>query len=470
LKQGEYNMKISIIGAGSIRFSLQLIGDMAKTKSTSDSHVSIMDINEEKLNAIYLLAQKYANELNSGLRFEKTTDLSLALDSADFVINTAAPCLYPDHYEKINQVGEKHGYYRGIDSREFNMVSTYNYALCSYYDLKFTLNLAQSMEKLCPNAWLLQTANPVFEITQVVSKLTNTNIVGFCHGFSGVFEVFRSLKLNPKEVDWQVAGVNHGIWLNRFLYQGKNAYPMLDRWIEEESQSWEPKNPWDVQFSPAVIDMYKFYGLLPIGDTCRNGTWKYNFNLNTKKNWYGKFGGIDNEIERPKFHQELFDKKQKLFELAKMVEGDPQLNLTQVYPEIFMKEKMSGEQHIPFINAINKNCDTRLILNAQNFGAIPNIPDDVVVEIPIVVNQKGFTREKLEPDLTDRIKTMYLMPRVLQMKSALEAFSSKDKKVLEEILIRDARTSSYEQVKAVLDEIMSLPFNREIAEYFSYQV
>lgn len=463
-------MKISIIGAGSIRFSLQLIGDMAKTKSTSDSLVSVMDINEEKLNAIYILAQKYANELNSELRFEKTTDLSLALDSADFVINIAAPCSYPDYYEKINMIGEKHGYYRGIDSREFNMVSTYNYSLCSYYDLKFTLDLAHSMELLCPNAWLLQTANPVFEITQIVSQLTKVNIVGFCHGFSGVFEVFRSLNLNPKEVDWQVAGVNHGIWLNRFLYRRKNAYSILDRWIDDDSQSWESKNSWDVQLSPAVIDMYKFYGLLPIGDTCRNGTWKYNYNLNTKKKWYGQFGGIDNEIERPKFHKELFEKKQKLFELATMVEENPQLNLTQVYPEVFMKENMSGEQHIPFINAIKKNYDTRLILSAQNFGAIPNIPDDIVVEIPIVVNQKGLTREKLELDLTDRIKTMYLMPRILQMKSALEAFSSKDKKVLEEILIRDVRTSSHKQVKVVLEEIMSLPFNREMAEYFSYPV
>ena len=111
-----------------------------------------------------------------------------------------------------------------------------------------------------------------------------------------------------------------------------------------------------------------------------------------------------------------------------------------------------------------------MILSAQNFGAIPNIPDDIVVEIPIVVNQKGLTREKLELDLTDRIKTMYLMPRILQMKSALEAFSSKDKKVLEEILIRDVRTSSHKQVKVVLEEIMSLPFNREMAEYFSYPV
>lgn len=122
-------------------------------------------------------------------------------------------------------------------------------------------------------------------------------MVGICHGFGGVYEVFQTLNLDPKDVEWQVAGVNHGIFLNRFLYKGKDAYPLLDKWIEEESHNWEPKSPWDLQLSPAAIDMYRFYGMLPIGDTCRNGTWKYNYNLETKKKWFGKFGGIDNEVE-----------------------------------------------------------------------------------------------------------------------------------------------------------------------------
>ncbi|MDK2950024.1 MAG: hypothetical protein PWQ26_691, partial [Thermotoga sp.] len=37
---------------------------------------------------------------------------------------------------------------------------------------------------------------------------------------------------------------------------------------------------------------------------------------------------------------------------------------------------------------------------------------------------------------------------------------------LEEILIRDPRTKSYEQVVKVLDEILSLPFNEEIRRYY----
>lgn len=460
-------MQVTIIGAGSLRFALQLIGDMAKTPELTGISVVLMDINEERLNATWVLAQKYAQELGADMRFTKTSSLPHALEGADFVINTAAPA-YPDRYELVTTIGERHGYYRGIDSQEFNMVSTYSYVLCSYYDLQLALTIAQFMEQLCPNAWLLQTANPVFEITQLLTEHTKVKAVGFCHGFSGVYEVFRALDIPADTVDWQVAGVNHGIWLNRFVVQGENAYPLLDRWIAEKSQFWEPQSPWDVQLSPAVIDMYSFYGMLPIGDTCRNGTWKYNYNLETKKKWYGKFGGIDNEVERPRYHEELRRGRQKLIELAQEVQRDPTLRLTQVYPELFSREKLSGEQHIPFIAAIAGYKKTRLILNVPNLGVIQGIPDNVVVEIPVWVSKDTLEREPLEPDLTPRIKSMYLMPRILRMQWALEAFLSRDKRVLEEILVRDPRTKSFEQVQHVFQDIMALPENREMAQYFGY--
>jgi len=257
--------------------------------------------------------------------------------------------------------------------------------------------------------------------------------------------------------------VNHGIWLNRFLYRGENAYPLLDKWIEEESQHWQPENPWDVHLSPAVIDMYRFYGLLPVGDTCRNGTWKYNYNLDAKKKWYGKFGGIDNEVERPRFYEELRQRKRMMIELSK----DPGIKLTKSWPEEFSKDKMSGEQQIPFINAIVNNKATRLVLNILNRGAIKGISDDVVVEIPLEVNGSGIHPEKIEPNLPDKILKYYLIPRITRMEMAVDAFTTGDRKILEELLVRDPRTENYEDIPKLWDEIFSLPFNQEMKSHYS---
>jgi len=460
-------VKISFVGAGSIRYTLKLVGDLAKTKELSGSLVSLMDVDEERLEAVYNLAKRYTDEVGGSLKLEKTTDREKSLQGADFVINTA---LYraPGHedgyvgYEIMRDVAEKYGYYRGIDSQEFNMVSDY-YTLTNYNHLKLSLDIAKSVEKICPNAYLIQTANPVFEITQLVLRQTNVKTVGFCHGCAGVFEVFHTLGLNPEEVDWQVGGVNHGIWLNRFLYRGENAYPLLDKWIEEESHRWEPEAPGDVQLSPAVVDMYKFYGVLPIGDTCRNGTWKYNYNLEAKKKWYGKFGGKDNEVERPRFYEELRHRKRTMIEIAK----DPGIKLTETWPKEFPKDKMSGEQQIPFINALVNNKATKLVLNIPNQGAVKGIPDDVVVEVPLEVKGSGLYPEKIEPGLPDKVVKYYLTPRITRMEMAIDAFTMGDRKILEELLVRDPRTKNYEDIPRLWNEIFSLPFNQEMKDHYS---
>ncbi|ADN02339.1 alpha-glucosidase AglA [Spirochaeta thermophila] len=467
-------MKLTIVGAGSVRYALQLVGDLAKTEELSKKGpvVSLMDINEERLKATEILARRYMEELEVPVKIEATTSLEAAVEGADYVINTALAYPRPEGadgfaaYEKVVEISERHGYYRGIDAQEFNFVSTYTYVFCSYYDLTLALNVARTMEKYAPEGWILQTGNPVFEITQLLTRETPVKTVGFCHGHGGVHEVCEQLGLPYEEVDWQVAGVNHGIWLNRLRHRGEDAYPLLDRWIEEKGPSWESRSPWDVQMSPAVMDMYRFYGMLPIGDTCRNGSWKYNYDLATKKRWYGRFGGIDNEVERPKFHEQLREGKRKMLELAAEVAADPSIRLTERWPRLFSRERRSGEQQIPFVQALECGTPQRLVLNMPNRGVIEGIPDDVVVELPARVDGEGLHPERIEPDLTPRIKKMYLWPRILRMEWALEAYLSRDIRVFEEILVRDPRTRSFEQVQAVLRDIWALPFHEELRQNF----
>jgi alpha-galactosidase len=451
-------IKISIIGAGSAIFSLRLVGDLCKTKGLSGSSVSLMDIDEKRLNSVHHLAKRYADLLGINLRFEKTTDMKRSIEDADFVINTA---LIGGHgqLDASRKAGEMHGYARGIDSQEFNMVSDYH-TLSNYNQLKYFLEVAHSMEEICPNAWLLQSANPVFEGTTLISRYSDLKVIGFCHGHYGVEIVAKSLGLDIKKVNWQVAGFNHNIWLTRFLYKDKDAYPLLDQWIEEDAMKWKPKDPFDDQMSPAAIDMYKFYGRMPIGDSIRNGSWKYHYHLEAKKKWYGEpWGGADSDLGWAWYQNRLKASTDKSFKLA----ADKSINLLQEFPP----EVMSGEQHIQFIDSLINGNQERFVLNIPNKGPIiPSIPEDVVVEVPVIVDQKGIHPEKINPPLPKRIIDMYLAPRRLRMEWALEAFVSGDKRILQEILIRDPRTKSFEQAEAVIEEILALPFNKEMKKHY----
>ena len=55
---------------------------------------------------------------------------------------------------------------------------------------------------------------------------------------------------------------------------------------------------------------------------------------------------------------------------------------------------------------------------------------------------------------------------MLRMEWVLETFLSGDKRILQEILVRDPRTKSFEQAKTVIDEILNLPFNKDMKKHY----
>jgi alpha-galactosidase len=67
------SVKVTIIGAGSVVFSLGLVKDICLTQELKGSTVHFMDINEERLDVVYQLAKRYAEDLGTDLKFEKTT-------------------------------------------------------------------------------------------------------------------------------------------------------------------------------------------------------------------------------------------------------------------------------------------------------------------------------------------------------------------------------------------------------------
>ena len=82
-------VKISIIGAGSMAWSGNLIKDLCLTKGLWGNTISLMDIDGRRLDVIYGLAKRYAAEVKADLRFEKTMYREEALEDSDFVFNTA---------------------------------------------------------------------------------------------------------------------------------------------------------------------------------------------------------------------------------------------------------------------------------------------------------------------------------------------------------------------------------------------
>lgn len=452
-------MKISIIGAGSMAFSAALIKDLALTKSISGSKVTLMDISEERLNAAFNIARRYAKEVGSALVIEKTLDVVEAIRGSDFVINVAFAGGY-HNLELMIETAEKHGYYRGIDATDWNMVNNYNIYTC-YKQYQIALNIARTMEEYAPDGWLLQVANPLLEVTTMLLRKTRVKVVGFCHGFHGYAELARVCGLDPDKLEFQVAGLNHDIWLTSLTQEGEDAYRYIDEWLEKDAENfWKTHilDLWEEQLSRAAADMYRRYGLYPIGDTCRSGTWVYHKDLKTKQRWYGPIGGVDSEIgwilRRLRYRSQL----ERFYRMA----NDPTVSVSRE-----LGVTRSGEQFVDFIDSVTNGVERRLILNVRNNGVIPSIPADVAVEVPVYVSKETLRPEPIK-NLPSSVVKFALIPRWERMEWALEAFDALSeggkqayREALVNILLADPRTSSLEQAISTVDALLKLPYYRD---------
>jgi alpha-galactosidase len=455
------DVKVAVIGAGSMTFIASIVRDLALTESLHGITLSLMDINPQRLERSYLLAKKYFSETNANIKVEKTMSVSECIKGSSFVLNIAFAIGYTNLGITI-EVAEKYGYYRGIDATVWNMVNTYP-TLTAYKQYIVASEVANLVESLSPDAWLMQISNPVLEMSTLIHRLhPKLKIVGYCHGAEGGTELLTTtlLGLNFNDVEWQAAGLNHVVFLTELKYKGENAYHLIDNWIEEKSEEfWKTYvlAPWQETLSRAAVDMYRLYGLYPLSDTARSGTWKYHRDLKTKQYWYGPLGGVDSEIG---WAMRLLMNQQSEERLNKAA-FNPGIKATDVFPP-----RKSGEHIVDFIDSVLNKVERRIVLNIPNkLNAFPKLPDDIVVEVPVYVSGENLKPEPLKPIP----KTMYsrvFYPRIEVLEWALESFTAGSKELLIDALIRDPRTRSNDQAREVVETILNLPFNQDMKQHY----
>ncbi|MDI7274508.1 MAG: alpha-glucosidase/alpha-galactosidase [Anaerolineae bacterium] len=444
-------VRIALIGAGSAQFSLGLVKDLCLTESLAGSQVCFMDVNPQRLEMIYKLAVRYASELGADLRFESTLDRAAALRDADFVINTA---YVKGHYHEraMRDLTARHGYYYG------------GVHLGGFYQFRMMLDLARDMATICPDAWLIQSGNPVFEGCTLMTRETGIKVCGLCHGHYGYLEIARTVGIeHPERVTWQAPGLNHNIWLTHFIYEGKDCYPLIDEWIatrgEEYWRTHVARGTHDVQMSRGACHQYRLYGLFPIGDTVRRGGWWYHTDIDTKKRWFGEpWGGPDTELARPLFVRHLEARLEEMATLA----NDPQASLVQA----FGAEK-TREQQVPIIDGLVNDHEGQFQVNVPNRGALEGLPDDVVVEVPAIVNRKGIQAIHVG-SLPRKIMLECILPDWLDMERDLAAFKTGDRSMLLWNVLESHQTRSYEQGVAVLEDLLSMEGHEELAGHYSH--
>ncbi len=349
--------KIAFIGAGSVEFTRTLLGDILSFEGLAESEIALHDIDTERLGTAEQIAGRVAATLGAHPRVSATLDRREALDGADYVINSVQvgghAATVRDH-----ELPARHGVRQTIgDTLGIGGI------IRTLRTAPIMLAIGNDMAELCPGAWLLNYTNPMAMICQLVYQGTpQANVVGLCHSVQGTMELIAELCGVPvDEVTYFGAGINHQTFLYRLEHQGRSIYPLLDRAIEA--------NP-DL-LRRVRVDMYRRLGYFPTESSEHSAEYSP---------WYMRH---DSEIARLRIPvadyvgrsaagiDEYEAVKQKL------ADGEP------------FEVERSWEYASVIINSIETGEPSVIYGNVRNARLITNLPDDICVEVPCLVDRTG---------------------------------------------------------------------------------
>jgi alpha-galactosidase len=444
--------KISIIGAGSAVFSLGLVRNICLTPNLAGSTVSLMDINQERLETIYALCKRYAQEIGIELTLQKTMDRRESLQDADFVINTA---LAAGHHRLREgwAIAQKHGYRFGGSHHIMHDEPFW----VNFYQFKLFDSVVSDMLEICPDAWHILVANPLLAgVTHLTRKYKRAKLVGLCTGSLAPYDIAAVLGLEKEYITFQAPGLNHFVWLTHFYYKGQDVFPILDDWIEKEAPKVWATGRSDGGLGPKAVDLYKRFGVFPIGDTCHAGggawPWWYHSDPETEKRWKEDPQRFWDAYYFPSLEKEL----QQVNRLSK----DLSMKIMDALPS-------QESDVVTLVESIACDIPRVLVTNIQNTGDfVPGVPRDFEVEIPTLVSKRGIQGIKTD-GLPGPLTAYMLRDRVAPVEIELEAYNKGSRELLHQLILMDPWSRSEEQAKNFLEDILALPYHEDMRQHYN---
>ncbi len=368
--------KIVLIGAGSTQFGLGTVGDIFKSKILEGSTITLHDINPEALKNTKNIADKYKNELKINCSIEATTNLQDALKNANFCIISIEVGDRFKLWEEDWKIPVEHGSKQifGENGGPGGLFHTLRIA-------PEIVKICDEIAKICPNAFVFNYSNPMQRICHAVTtKHPDLKFTGLCHEIASMERKLPTLmETDYSNIEIKAGGLNHFSILVDVKYKDsqKDGYPK----IREKFNSYYSKliNEHEGFVSDPgaerglFFELYRMYGYLPITTDSHLGEyiqWAHcvvdqeginDFYSNYKKKCLSFYDNVS--------YSTYFDEK----------------------------NKEMNERIIPIIEAIieDSNIEEEAV-NVPNKNFIDCLPNDIVVEVPGILNKNGVNGIKLE--------------------------------------------------------------------------
>ncbi len=357
--------KIAMIGAGSLIFCKTLVMDILATEALGGSEIRLMNRTRPKLAKMEAFVKKVIKENKLPATVTATLDRREALDGADYIIN-------------MIQIG-------GVEAfrMDYEIPLKYGVDQCiadsigpggifrALRTIPVLADMAADMNELCPDAILLNYANPMGANCSALGSVADVQFIGLCHGVQTTLDLISRYVNVPKEqVDYVCAGINHMAWFLslRDKRDGRDLYPILKRNIEK------PEYYVNEKVRCEVMRHFGYFMTESTGHLSEYIPW-FRSSKRALETYCDQpdFGGASGAYYH--YCNMLAEKYKKVDYLAT---ESPRITGRSVEYCSYILE--AAETDRPF----------RLNGNVRNDGYITNLPQGCCVEVPVYVDSQGL--------------------------------------------------------------------------------
>jgi 6-phospho-beta-glucosidase len=409
-------LKVAVIGGGSTYTPELVQGFAARSERLPMDDLVLLDPDAERLEVVGGLARRMLDRAGFGGRLSLTGRREEALEGADFVI---VQLRIGGQAQRV--VDERLPLEFGCIGQETTGPGGFAKALRT---VPVVLELAEETARRgAPGAWLVDFTNPVGIVTQALLDQGH-RAIGLCNVAIGMQRRFAAhLGVEPGRVELEHVGLNHLSWLRGLRVDGVDRLPeLLER--DAEALAEEVELPVElVRQLRAVPSYYLRY-------------------------YYLTHAVLDAQRRGPSRAEQVMEIERELLELYR----DPTLDTK---PELL--EHRGGafysEAAAQLVASLHAGTGDVQVVDIRNQGALPDLPDDAVVEIPARIDREGahpLPLGPLPPVLLGLVQQMKAYERL-----TVAAATSGDRGLALEALLANPLVRDYQVAAPLLDALLA---------------
>lgn len=420
-------LKVVTIGGGS-GYTPELVkGFITRYEEMPIDELWLVDVKEgaEKLAIITKLCQKIIDKSGCPIQLRSTLNRREALNDADFVLTQIRAGQLSSRVKDEN-IPLK---YRFVGQETNGPGELLN----AFRTIPVMIDICTEMEVLCPDAWLINFANPAGMLAEAVLNHTNwEKMISICNGPLNIeHAIADALGVDRKRVFAEFVGLNHLVFAKRILLDGKEVTAsVVDQLVRGEVKIDNPGvSNWDADF---------LTGIQAIPMSYLQYYWKTDEVLKAEHQAANNEGS--RAVVAKKLEKELFS-----------VYADSDLDDV---PGILSQRGGAGYSECACDLILSLHTDKRDVqtVNTRNMRAIDNLALSDVVEVNCLITKAGpipLTTGKLPDALNGLIQQMKAFEKV-----ACEAAVTGDYQKALVAMTINPLVSSDSKAKAILDEML----------------